>query len=334
MPAFRILALLLLSLCFFACIKQNHRQDGNHDSLPAASPERQYNLPVAVIYRSADGGTSWMPYDSGIPKDATVSSFLVLQDRIFATTDLHGIYLIRGGETEWKRIDEDLSENIDINTIAATGNSLVIGSWRQGIMLSKNGGKSWSTPAVQINGTAIRCLHATGDLLLAGTDNGIYRSMDQGNTWKHIYKGAQVNGFTQKNNKVYAALMNGAIMTIDNGENWEYIYQPHTLHDISADDKSIYAMALGDGLKKSDDDGVTWERINNGLGALNFYTFEVKRFNNKLFAAQWHGIYMSDDFGKNWHLIENGLPDSTAFTTLETTRTGLIAGIGLRKEKR
>jgi hypothetical protein len=31
---------------------------------------------------------------------------------------------------------------------------------------------------------------------------------------------------------------------------------------------------------------------------------------------------------KNWAIIKNGLPDSTAFTTLETFGTNLIAGIG------
>jgi hypothetical protein len=91
-------------------------------------------------------------------------------------------------------------------------------------------------------------------------------------------------------------------------------------------------MTLGAGLKKSNNDGLTWESVNAGMGTLNLYTFEIKHFNNKLFAAQWYGIYESGDWGRNWGLIKNGLPDSTAFTTLETTMNGLIAGIGLRKK--
>ena len=138
---------------------------------------------------------------------------------------------------------------------------------------------------------------------------------------------------TEVNNKIFAALMNGVIMTNDDGANWKYVYKPHTLHDISTDGKRIFAMTLGDGLKSSSNDGLTWERINNGLGTLNLYTFELKRFDNKIFAAQWYGIYTSQDLGNSWTIVKDGLPDSTAFTTLEVTKNGLIAGIGLRKKK-
>ncbi len=155
--------------------------------------------------------------------------------------------------------------------------------------------------------------------------------MDNGNTWRQVYRGVQVNGFTELNYNIYAGVMNGAIMTNDEGLNWRYIYQPHTLHDISNDGESVYAMTLGDGLLKSKNDGMTWENVNNGLGTSNLYTFEVKNINKGLFAAQWNGIYYSNNGGKSWQLIKRGLPDSTAFTTLETTGFGLIAGIGLRK---
>jgi hypothetical protein len=77
---------------------------------------------------------------------------------------------------------------------------------------------------------------------------------------------------------------------------------------------------------------LTWERINSGLGKYNLYTFEIKKFSYSIFAAQWTGIYTSDNRGMTWNLIKSRLPDSTAFTTLETTKSGLIAGIGLRKK--
>jgi hypothetical protein len=126
--------------------------------------------------------------------------------------------------------------------------------------------------------------------------------------------------------------MNGAIMTDDEGANWKYIYQPNTLHDISNDGESVYAMTLGGGLLKSKNDGLTWEKVNGGLGETRWYTFEVKNIGDQLFAAQWHGIYSADKRGGKWVILKNGLPDSTAFSTLEATEGGLIAGIGLRKE--
>ena len=80
-------------------------------------------------------------------------------------------------------------------------------------------------------------------------------------------------------------------------------------------------------------DLLTWANIQHGLGAVNLYTFELKKFHHRIFAAQWYGIYVSDDEGKNWSMIKNGLPDTTAFTTLEITANGLIAGAVVSSHK-
>ncbi len=325
--------LVLLVFLLLACNSQRNKH-GN-DEVTTSSDLKISAIQTAalsVVYHSTDGGKTWSPFANGIPQDATVSSFLTKGKRIFATTDNNGIYSIREGEKEWKRIDEDLPENVDINAMVAIGNALIIGTLRHGMLLSENGGKNWHYPAGQIKNTSIRGLHIKENILFAGADNGIYKSVDNGNTWKHVYNGVQVNGFTTLHNQMYAALMNGAIMTDDNGANWKYVYAPHTLHDISNDGTRLYAMTLGGGLKKSSNNGLTWENVNNGLGTLNLYTFELKNFGKKIFAAQWYGIYASDNWGKNWRIINNGLPDSTAFTTLETTSNGLIAGIGGRKK--
>jgi photosystem II stability/assembly factor-like uncharacterized protein len=324
--------ILSITLCLSACNPKPDDSLIDSTSITNAGlmPTGSHNT-LSVVYRSTDGGNTWHPFDRGIPPDATISSFLVQDDKIFASTDYDGIYFIKGIERQWKRIDEDLPKDIDINTILVSGNTFIIGTLRHGIMISKNDGKNWESSSIQIK-TPVRTLHKMGSLLFAGADNGIYKSVDHGKAWTHIYKGVQVNGFTELNHKVYAAVMNGAIMSGDNGVTWKYIYKPNTLHDISNDGKKLYAMTLGDGLKNSDENGLDWNRINNGLGTLNLYTFELKSFGNKIFAAQWYGIYSSDDWGKTWNIIKNGLPDSTAFTTLEVTRNGLIAGIGLRRK--
>src|SRR5688572_15903081 len=164
---------------------------------------------VHVIYYSADGGSTWMPFDNKIPQDATVSAFVTIDDRIFASTDAHGIYSIKEGEKQWQRIDEDLPETIDINAMVSFGNHFIIGTFGHGIFISKNGVKNWTGASVQITKTPIRCLLTKDNVVLAGSDNGIYKSVDRGNTWEYIYQGVQVNGFTELNNTIYAALMNG-----------------------------------------------------------------------------------------------------------------------------
>jgi len=320
---------LLLGLCS-ACTQPTKAKltgdIGNDNEIPTSK-----TVP-AVIYRSTDTGKTWVPYATGIPPEATVSSFLSLGNTTYATTDTHGIYTIKEGDSRWKRIDADLPDKVDINAITSIDNVFIIGTNKHGILISRNNGINWQAFSSPISHTPIRSLLSYNSSVFAGVDDGIYKSTDRGSTWQHVYKGVQTNGFTVLNNKIYAALMNGAIMTPDEGAHWKYVYQPRALHDISNDGENVYAMTLGDGLLKSNNDGLSWESINDGFGATRWYTFEVKNIDNQLFAAQWHGIYSSDKRGGKWQMIRNGLPDSTAFSTLEATAWSLMAGIGLRKD--
>lgn len=321
---------LLLLVLNIMCVESKKAEDINDNVLE--KNELIQLMPTSVIYRSTDAGKTWIPYANGIPQEATVSSFLTVNNSTYATTDAHGIYVIREGEAKWLRIDTDLPEKVDINAMSAIDRVIIIGTFKHGIFISRNGGRNWEQSVNSLNHTPIRCLLSDNDLVFAGTDSGIYKSIDVGNTWQPVFKDVQTNGFTMLNNKIYAALMNGAIMTTDRGVGWKYIYKPLTLHDISNDGEGVYAMTLGGGLLKSKNDGLTWEKVNNGLGETRWYTFEVKNTDNQLFAAQWHGIYSSTKGTNSWRIIKHGLPDSTAFTTLETTPWGLIAGIGLRKK--
>lgn len=292
-----------------------------------ADPFSGNNTGPEIIYISKDTGRNWRPYANGIPKEATASCFVEKGNKIFAGTESHGVFVDEGGNN-WKSIRNGLPKGLDINTIEVTGDVIVIGTFGHGVFTSGDEGNNWTHRPGVLDGIQIKCMMRFGNRLFAGTDRGIFVSTDQGNTWQHNYGNVQVTGFTQHREKIYAGLVNGALVSEDAGARWQYIYRPYTLHDISNTGKYLFAMTLGDDLLKSDNEGVTWKKANEGLG--DRYTFEVKNIGNDLFAAQWTGIFHSTNEGDNWTVITAGLPDSTAFTTLEVTRHGILAGIGLR----
>jgi hypothetical protein len=327
--------LLLLFVALVACTNAPKTKfaDNLKKEIPAApSIPTDTVRTVDVIYRSTDNGRIWSSFAKGIPPDATVTGFATTNNKVFAATKFNGVFVWENGSDEWKPVNTGLPDKADINAIAAGNNVIVIGTFKQGIFVSPDEGNTWRPSAGNLQNIPVRNLTILKDKIWVGTDNGIYISTDNGDNWNHVFGNMQVNGFTFLNGKLYAAVVNGAIMSNDDGRTWNYIYKTNTLHDISNDGKYIYAMTLGEGLLKTNNDGLSWQNASNGLPSL--YTFEIKNINDDLFAAQWHGIYHSRNNGADWSKINtgfNGLPDSTAFTTLEVTAFGILTGIGLRK---
>lgn len=296
-------------------------------------PETDKLSTIEVLYSSSNNGKTWSPFSNGIPGDATVSGFLAKANKIFLVTVAHGAFVWESGFAKWKPTNNGLPDSVNLNAIAAAENILVTGTLKQGIFVSSDEGNTWKPSDTDLQNISVRAFLFIHDTLLAGTDKGIYISTDKGSTWEHAFGSMQVNGFTTLNEKIYAAAANGAVMTNNTGKTWNYIYKRHTLHDISNDGQFIYAMTLGEGLLKTNNDGLNWQNANTGFGPVNFYTFEIKNRDRDLFAAQWHGIYHSANQGRYWSKINtgtNGLPDSTAFTTLEVTDFGILAGTGLK----
>ncbi len=318
---------LVLSLATFGCYPK--AESVNHEK-----QVDQARKTGGIIYRSLDKGRMWSSFDQGIPENATVSGFQAKGNKLFATTDFHGVFVFLSGANQWQAINLGLPDQVDVNAITVLNDLLVIGTNKHGIFISRDDGRLWSQSNAGLPNIPVRSLISVKDNLYAGTDKGIYVSSDGGLHWRYQYGKVQVNGFTYVNEKIYAALVDGAIVSDDYGKSWKYIYKPNTLHDISNDGSFIYAMTLGaDGLVRTNNDGRTWEKANVGFPGSKFYTFEVKAANQNLLAAQWHGIYQSIDRGDYWSRINtgvNGLPDSTAFMTLEVTDFGILVGTGLK----
>lgn len=283
----------------------------------------------SVIYRSEDLGKTWSSFAKGIPEDATLSSIKQDGNKIYVSTDYHGVFVNTNGQDNWTALNFEYLKGLDINCIEVESSNLVIGTLKQGILVSQDGGLSWNAPKENIN-YAIRAFLKSENTIYAGTDSGIFESFDNGKTWSHVFGQLQILGFTSLNGKIYAATQNGVLMLDSNNTNWRSIYEGDALHDIGTDGRYIYAMTIGQQLLKTQNDGELWENAQKGITRpANFYTNELKHIENNVFSAQWIGIYHSIDNGSNWRILY-GLPDSTAFSTLEITDYGIIAGISIR----
>jgi len=321
----------IFSVCVLICAAYAFSGFGTASRVTAGTailPQKTAPTPVSgSVYRSKDGGKTWFSFSTGLPEDAAINGFLETGGHLYIATEAHGVFVNRGGEN-WEDIGRLLPVGIDVNAIEVSEGLVVIGTSRHGIFSLKTGSPVWQHHAGALDKIPTRGLHAFQGKLFAATDTGIYRSGNRGQSWEPVHAGVQINGFASTGHKIYAAAMNGALLSEDGGSTWQYIYRPLALHDIATDGTRVFAMTLGDGLLASTNDGLFWQHVNTGLGRR--YTFEVVSEGDDLFAGQWTAVFHSGNTGVSWEPAGVGLPDSTAFTALANTWSGLLAGRGLR----
>jgi photosystem II stability/assembly factor-like uncharacterized protein len=163
-----------------------------------SNPARMYAvLWNRGIYRSTDGGASWMNFtetaaaDSGTWFDARyLNVFLIGSASQFYMAGNWGLFRSLNQGANWTRMDTGLSgEVISMALDPANGNIIYAGTREGKVYSSTNGGTSWSDMSAGLPATEIRFLAvdpADTSKIHAGTgSNGIYRSVG-GGAWISI----------------------------------------------------------------------------------------------------------------------------------------------------
>lgn len=282
----------------------------------------------SILYLKATPRASWKIFDKGLPAEATISGVAELGATLFITTDFHGIYKKGLTEPLWQKVGLGLPSNIDINAIEVLGKRLIIGTYRKGAWYSNDQGTSWFPCKTSFENNPIRALLNRGKDLLAGTDRGVYQSLDKGITWQHLSSDKQVLGFAIDTENAFVAMQDGAAV-LDQEDSWKYIYKGDALHDIVYLNGAVYAFTLSSGLQMSFDLGKSWQKLQSTIGSDNLYTFEMSKYGNLTYAAQWKGVFASTNGGLTW-FQDIGLPRTVAFGLLKKTSLGLLAAAAMR----
>jgi photosystem II stability/assembly factor-like uncharacterized protein len=154
-------------------------------------------------------------------------------------------------------------------------------------------------------------------VLYASDGPHVYKSIDCSRSWNLVYTEERTNQrFVSlavdygDNNFIYGAEVGGDVMlSSDAGRSWRSIKRfGFQLQHLAADpqkSKRLYAASYRDGLFRSDDGGVTWVDLNNGLNGFNesktFYRLVLNPGQiDSLFWISKYGILRSDDAGATW----------------------------------
>ena len=150
---------------------------------------------VGGVYRSSDGGTTWLDSSGGLPAETTVwslDSFTYLPSTVLAATSA-GVFRSTNNGSTWVPMSDGIPAGATVLRVMADQTSptrwfAVTGG--DGIFRSTDSGQTWQ----QVNGglwnlnvRSIAQYPVAGTVrLVAGTADGVYTSSDNGSNWRPV----------------------------------------------------------------------------------------------------------------------------------------------------
>jgi len=238
---------------------------------------------------SFNNGRSWFAANSGLT-NLEILSLAISGNNIFAGT-VAGAFFSSNNGSYWTAINTGLA-NLNVEALLAYNGYIFAGLNVGGIFKTSNNGGIWTDAngGTSLNTEPVNAFLVSGASLLAGTNNGIY-------------------------------------MTPDNGNHWTFLGLPDTIDvkDFAINDGNIYAGTSGDGVYLSSDNGNSWTPVNTGFFNYEITSLAVK--GNQTFAAsRIKGVYLSTNNGSNWAAWNSGFSTYPMVQSLLVIGDTIFAG--------
>jgi hypothetical protein len=246
-----------------------------------------------VIYRSDDGGASWVPKLTNLGGAGYQDYTYMIKvnpsahNIIYAATHEHGpVKSVDYGE-HWDVVANGISNlstrAIVIDPRSAYKSTVYTGVWEKvGVFRTDDGGNSWSMMSTGITGANIYGMaidFGRPKTVFAATYNmGVMKSTNSANSWSHT------------------GLRDASVDTVE--------VDP-------ANTQIVFAGTAGDGLYLSQDNGGAWAHSQAGLQAASVTGLVVSPDNPAVYfaAIEGGGVVWSQDRGATWSDFSAGLGD-------------------------
>ncbi|HEX8376667.1 MAG TPA: exo-alpha-sialidase, partial [Pedobacter sp.] len=286
------------------------------------NPNSNESRPATLVFKSADGGQSWKDISQGLPEKLKGGGFFTNESGLYLR-DGNGMYHNRPNSTStnWKKENFPDKQNI------AAGKTGIFAYNYDGQFLEKqNGISKWRPMYTNFKGKEVRTVFETaGGTVLISSGNSLFKSTNNGETWKQVHMGGWVKEFVESNGVLLATSQRGILRSTDDAENWEEVISEGGVGIDVEQIKGGFAAITYNSLLKSRrvrasyDGGKNWHFIDAGLPAQGFIASFLQPVNTGLpmeafitsivqvgedfFCAHGTGIFRSSDKGKTWKLI-------------------------------
>jgi len=287
------------------------------------------------VYRSEDAGASWQKANEGLLAGAAVLEMLTDGDTVYAGTR-DGLYRTKDDGDTWTKLTggDDYAEYGWVWGIAIQDGQLFMSATYDHFhaRLFRRDGETWTRVDAGLpeDIAFIFGLTTSGDNLLAGTDQGLYYSTDLGESWHPaiISPNSGVDEVSAAGNgTVYATLTNeGIFRSLDDGVHWNRSLQIPNFTGLSGCGNYGFASDLTVGFWYTPDNGSGWYSVN-----LGGHAYDVKCIDGGLVLVatglEGEHILISYDNGNNFETYTEGLIPSASAEEFSSTDRYMFAGM-------
>lgn len=264
---------------------------------------------------------------------------LVGSDVLYAGSFGFGLFRSEDRGATWMKSGQGISDPFILSLTTAKDGVVYVGTFREGVFRTTDHGKTWHSLNTGLKRREIKALLAVGDVIYAGTGDGVYRLNTADNRWTVVTSGLDeilVHALAQSaDGTLYAGTSGKGVLRFKaNSSGWVRLRQGLKDHEgmvenfirvLTIDPEgSIYAGTFDGGVFRSQDEGSTWRPISR---ALPNDSIRGIVFNSRgLFVATGHGIFKTTDKGRQWVALNNGLTSMAVQVLVESATGSLYAG--------
>ena len=286
-----------------------------------------------TVFKSTDGGQTWQDISKGLPGNLREDG--IRGDIIYS--DDKGLFLKVGNELYhnapnagapfWTKeiVPDGQRRFLREHNSTTPGQSGIFAYNYWGANLKKpNGRRVWSPIFDHSHQPGIRSAFQTaGGTIFIGTNEGIFKTDNDGQTWKRVYVGGYVGHLAEADGVLLATGMKRILRSTDNGENWALVISDtNVVFDVKQINGGFAALISPSassprGIITSYDAGQTWQPSNagnkvtvdsiwrtwNDRPRLKFFWTYVSQVGENLIGVHNDGIFKSSDKGKTWKLM-------------------------------
>jgi ligand-binding sensor domain-containing protein len=260
-------------------------------------------------------------------------------DVLYAGSFGLGLFRSEDRGATWMKSGAGVGDPFILSLATAKDGTVYVGTFREGVFRSTDQGKSWQSVNAGLKRKEVKTLLTVGDLVYAGTADGVYRLRAGEDRWTVVTSGLDeilVHALAQSaDGTLYAGTSGKGILRFKpNSTGWVRMHHGLKDHEgmienfirvLTIDPEGgIYAGTFDGGVFQSHDGGMTWRPISR---ALPNDSIRGIVFNNRgLFVATGHGIFKTTDKGRQWVPLNNGLTSMAVQVLVESPNGSLYAG--------